>query len=198
MKIIDHCYQNRVPCAACLSLCAAVPLILCWFWFVSTLCYFGSIDTGLITGCFTLWCHWFLSFCTFWFLSLFEEMFHRLGYPDVIAVYKDCAVKEFYLSFYWNFLYLPVVSVFPSFSVVFSVGLLILPYALWTGYFSLFSSNFCSTAVGRSMWHLSASLTRLSKTSLISWPTWSLSSSLNSVIGPVYTYSVLNNNSLLG
>lgn len=40
MKIIDHCYQNRVLCAACLSLCAVVLLILCWFWFVSTLCYF--------------------------------------------------------------------------------------------------------------------------------------------------------------
>lgn len=54
MKIIDHCYQNRVPCAACLSLCAAVPLILCRVWFVSTLCYFGSIDTGLIQGLFLL------------------------------------------------------------------------------------------------------------------------------------------------
>lgn len=39
MKIIDHCYQNRVLCAACLSLCAVL-LILCRFWFVSTLCYF--------------------------------------------------------------------------------------------------------------------------------------------------------------
>lgn len=129
VKIIDHCYQNRVLCAACLSLCAVVLLILCRFWFVSTLCYFGSIDTGLITFYSVMLLVPFILYILVSF-SLWGNVSPTLVSWSVIAIYEDCLRVLF--VFLWKLsclfcLYLPVVSVFPSFSAVFSVGLLILP-----------------------------------------------------------------------
>lgn len=54
----------------------------------------------------------------------------------------------------------PFIFPFPSSSDTYSVYFLFLPYALCTGYFSRFCWNFCSTAAGRSIRHLSANLTR--------------------------------------
>lgn len=98
------CLSFTLCCCSTNTVLILVCLYSLLFWF-----HWHWANSGFI---FTLWCYWFLSFCTFWFLSLFEGMFHRLWYPDLLLLFtKTVLLKSSICLFMETFL-----SILPLFA----------------------------------------------------------------------------------